>query len=324
MSKVIDKIVADLNKKYGNGSVMDLSKPENIKPVERINTGLPSLDAILGGGLPKARIHELYGPESSGKTTLALHMLAKAQLDEPNKKTAFIDIENSFDPEYAKKLGIDLDKLIISQPNSGEQALDIMEKLCQSKAVSIIVLDSVAQLVPNSVKEKEIDGTINIATTARLLSQTIPRISDAAAESGTTLLFINQIRMMIGVMYGNPETVPGGRALRFATTCRIEVRGAKPEERYGKEGKPAKIKIIKNKTGPPGRSTELFLIFGEGFDELEDLLNTALTFGIIKKSGGWYEYGTLKEQGWQNFSEALRKDKKIKNEILAKLEDIKI
>jgi recombination protein RecA len=673
MSKAIDKILDELNKKHGIGTVIDLSKPENIKNVETVTTGLPSLDVILGGGMPKGRILELFGPESSGKTTLALHMLSKAQKNEPDKKVAFLDIENSFDPTYAEKLGVDMDNLLISQPNSGEQALDIMEKLCQSGEVSMIVLDSVAQLVPMAVKEKEIDGSMNIATTARLLSQTIPRISNEARISGTTLIFINQIRMMIGVMYGcfqynsrvmlpdgsaikigklvndkkckevmgmdisgkivpvkvldlfkngtaeefikfkvhkaggngksqfkctpehliltnngyikankleigdtvkvviedlklsdvqkeviigsllgdgcirqiggskgryrethckaqtaylqwkgsffnkkttgrhkkggeyletfvssellhikdnfytgnkknrikniklsplslaiwfqddgslssagnnnivlsthsydlssqeylkkklatdfgigakiclvksknqyylhlnkeatykffticgkfihpsmrykvpvkfrnikfkepkkifecknyiqteglvlekeiitknqdsmvkfdmktstsnyiidgtivhnSPETVPGGRALKFASTCRIEIRGQKPEERYGKEGCPVKIKIKKNKIGPPGRTSELFLIFGEGFDELEDLLNTALTFEIIKKSGGWYEYNGMKEQGWQNFSEALRKSPEVIDEILTKLKNIKI
>jgi len=324
MKSTFSKIIEDINKKWGVGSILDLGVPENIKNVVTVTTGLPSLDVILGGGIPKGRLLEMYGPESSGKTTLATYMLAKMQEKEPEKYVAFIDIENSFEPEYAKKLGVNLEKLTVSQPDSGEQAMDIMEKLCQSGHVSMIVLDSIAQLVPKAVKEKEIDGTANIGTTARLLAQTLPRISNAADRSGTTLVFINQLREQIGVMYGNPETTPGGRTMKFAATCRIEIRGQKPEERYGKEGIPVKVKIRKNKLGPPGRTTELFLNFGEGFDVVDDLLNTALTLGIIKKGGSWYEYEDLKEQGWPNLASAIRGDDTKMNSILKKIKEVKI
>jgi len=259
---------------------------------------------------------------NSGKTTLALHILAQAHKYDKTKKVAFIDVENAFDPEYAKTIGIDKDRMVVNQPNSGEEGLDIVEKLCQTGQFSAIVIDSVGQLVPMAVGAKEIDGTANIGTTARLLSQTLPRLSNAARLSGTVLIFINQIRMKIGVMYGNPETTMGGLALKFACSVRIEIRGRKAEEKNGFEGIPTKLKIIKNKLAPPFRSTELFIRFGKGFDIVGDQLETALSMGLVKKSGGWYEYETLKAQGWDKFvSELLEpENKELYTKIINSLE----
>lgn len=305
------KLLEDIRKKYGAGSILDLGQEQAYPEVEMVSTGLPSLDLILRGGIPKGRILEIFGPESSGKTTMALHMLAKLQ-KECEKHVAYIDIENCFDVDYCKALGLDLNRLLLVRPKTGEEAMDAVEKICQSEECSAVVIDSVAQLVPQAVTAKEIDGTANIATTARLLSQTIPRVSNAASASGTTLIFINQIRMNIGVMYGNPEVTPGGQALKFAASVRLEVRKAgKSEERDGKEGHEVRVKIIKNKLGPPNRTTNLFLIYGEGFDEIQDLLDTALELKIITKAGGWFSYESYKEQGWINFCEKLRQDENV-------------
>ncbi len=325
MSDKVNKlqaIVKGIHKKYGTGSLIDYGATETIQSVPTVSTGLSSLDLILGGGIPKGRIIEMYGPESSGKTSLALHILAQCQKDMPNKTVAFIDLENALDPSYAQKLGVNFDKskFFLSQPDSGEEALDIVEKLCQSNGVSVIVIDSVAQLVPMAVSAKEIDGTANIATTARLLSQTIPRLSNAADRSNTILLFINQIRMNVGG-YGNPEVSPGGKALKFATSIRMEIRGSKPEERNGKEGAPVRVHIKKNKIARPFRRAELFLVYGEGFDALENMFDTALAMGIIKQGGAWFTYDTIKEQGWQTMVGALRKNEKaieaIKKQLVA-------
>lgn len=320
--KQLQEVLKTIHKKYGEGSLIDYGTVDKIEPVETISTGLATLDLILGGGVPKGRIMEVYGPYSSGKTTLALQMLAKCQ--QAGKRVAFIDVENALDPEYAEKMGLDMSKLLLSQPDSGEAAMDIVEKLCQSNQVSCIVVDSVAQLVPMAVGAKEIDGTANIATTARLLSQTLPRISNAAARSGTVLIFINQIRSMVGNMYGPTETTPGGYALKFASSVRVEVRGGKPEERNGKEGALVRVNIKKNKIARPFRKAELFLIYGEGFDTVQNLLDTALFTGIIEQAGGWFNYGAIKEQGFQKLVDVLRADDKILKEIEEKLSQVKV
>lgn len=311
--KKIEDVIGELTKKYGDNTLQQLDS-ENVTKVECVSTGLPSLDYILGGGVPKGRIIEIFGPESGGKTTMALTMLARCQED--GKKVVYIDAENGLDPRYVENLGVDMSKLIINQPNSGEEALDIVEKFCQTGAVSIIVVDSVAQLVPRSVGEKEIDGTANIGTTARLLSQTLPRISNAAARTGTIVIFINQIRMKIGMMYGNPETTPGGLALKFAAGVRLEVRAKKTEEKRGKEGNPVSIRVKKNKIAPPFRETELFLVYGEGFDLIDDVVTIGITKGVIVKSGGWYEYDGQKVQGLDTLTDLVAADKKLYTKLL--------
>jgi recombination protein RecA len=313
--KSVQSALDVINKKYGDGTIIDYGKAKLIPGIETITTGLPSLDVILGGGVPKGRIMEVFGPNASGKTTMAIHMLSKCQ--KAGKRVAYIDVENAFDPAYATKLGLDVKNLILNQPDSGEQALDIVEKLCQTGQFSAIVIDSVAQLVPMAVSAKEIDGSVNIATTARLLSQTLPRLSNAASRGGTVLIFINQIRENVGQLWGNPEVTPGGHALKFAASIRLEVRsGSKAEERSGKEGVEVKITVKKNKIAPPFRTTSLFLVYGEGFDEVTDLLEIALQLGIIHKAGAWFTYKDFKENGWVKFIEGI----KLKPEYL---EDIK-
>lgn len=313
--KIAKSLIGDIAKKHGENSVIDLGKDKVESNVERVSSGLPSLDLVLGGGIPKGRLIEVFGPESSGKTTMAIHMLIQFQKDNPEKYVAYLDIENAFDIEYATALGLNMSKVFFSQPSSGEEALDIVEKMCQSEIVTSVVIDSVAQLVPRAAGDKDIDGTANIGTTARLLSQTLPRLSNEARKSGTTLIFINQIRMKIGVMYGNPETTPGGLAMRFATSVRLEVRGTKPENKNGKEGHVVKVKAIKNKVGKPKTKTELFLIYGEGFDPRGDLLETAQQLEIVIRKGAYYEYGDLRCQGWQNFVTEISKDEIKMKEI---------
>lgn len=315
MGKELDRLaqaLIDINKDQP-GSIMDLSNPKLIPEVERIPSGLPSIDYILDGGLPKGRIIELFGPYSSGKSTLALTFLAKAQKIE-GKKVVYIDVEHSFDPKYAENIGIDMKHLLLSQPDSGEQVLKIVEALCSSDGVSMIVVDSVASMTTIAANEKAIDGSANIGTLARLLSQHLPRVARAAYNSGTIIVFINQVRMMIGQMYGNPETTPGGKALPHNASVRIDVRAKKAEARKdGIEGCPVVVKIKKSKVSPPFRETELFLKFDKtGFDVDQDLMNMALTNEIIIKSGGWYSYKETKEQGWDSFYAKLKEKDLIK------------
>lgn len=313
--KELEKIIEVISKKYGDTALQILTKDFETD-IKKVSTGLPSLDMILGGGIPVGRMVEIFGLESSGKSTLALQILAQCQKAYPEKKVAYIDLENNLDPNYAKKLDIDLSKMFINQPDSGEEALDIIEKLAQTNSISAVVIDSVSNLVPQSVAAKEIDGTANIGTTARLLSQNLPRLSNAIRASGTILIFINQIRMKIGVMWGNPETTTGGMALKYNASQRIELRSQKAEERNGKEGIPVKIKIKKNKIAPPFRETESFLIFGSGFSVLDDLIETALAKNIIQKSGGWFQWDKIKVHGLENIRTELVNDKKLYDKLL--------
>ena len=234
-------------------------------------------------------------------------------------------VHNCFDPEYAEKMGVDPKNMFLNQPDSGEQALDIVEKLCQSGKISVIVVDSVACLVPMAVSAKEIDGSMNIATTARLLSQTLPRIGNAARASNTTIIFINQIRMKIGEMYGNPEITPGGMALKFCASLRLDVRGRprKTTDDTEAQGLDVTIRVKKNKIAPPFRHTQLFLEYGKGFDAIADLLDTGIGLGIIEKSGGWFQYGGLKVQGWDKFTAQVRADQTLLDEILSKIREVK-
>ena len=315
---IFKQTISTISKKYGANSLMLLTE-DCVKNIKTISTGLPSLDMILGGGIPEGRIVEIFGAESTGKTTLTLQILAQAQKKYPEKRVAFIDVENALDPKYAEKLGVDLSSMYINQANSGEEALDIVEKLAQTNAISCIVVDSVSNLVPQAVAAKEIDGTANIGTTARLMSQTLPRLSNAIRASNTALIFINQIRMKIGVMYGNPETTTGGLALKFNASQRIEIRSRKAEARNGQEGMPVKIKIKKNKIAPPFRETETFLIFGEGFSILDDLIETALVKGLIEKAGGWYKYNGKKYQGLESVRNDFLNDKKLYDKLLKEI-----
>ncbi len=292
-----------INKKYGEGTLVDLSKKSERPVVECIRTGLPSLDLVLGNGIPLGRIMEIYGHESSGKSSISLYIMQYFQ-KVVGKKVAYIDAENSFDLNYAGVMGCDLDDFFLSQPETGEQALDITEKLCQSNEIGCIVIDSVAALVPAANFAKEIDGTANIGTTARLLSQNLARLSQAARASKTTIIFINQLREKIGMMYGNPETTPGGKALKYFASVRLEVKASKPEKEDTRPtGINVRIRVIKNKVSRPGLETNLYLIQGKGFDEPSDIVTAAIKLEIkeIVKNGAWFEYKGIKAQGETNF-----------------------
>ncbi len=322
----IKQALDQLNKAHP-GLLQDFSIKNSIPKVERMSSGVPSLDYILDGGLPLGRIIEIFGPYSSGKSTLCLSFIAKAQKTFPKKRVAFIDMEHSFSAEYAERLGIKLDDMLFSQPDSGEQALKVVEALSKTGEVSIIIVDSVANMTTMAANEKEIDGSANMATLARLLSQQLPRIGREADKSGTIVVFINQLRMNIGQMYGNPETTPGGNALPHNASVRIDIRSKKPEKQDGVEGCPVVIKIKKSKVSPPFRQTELFFKYADnekgidpGFDIDQDLMNTAMTRGLIVQSGAWYTYDKLKEKGWPAFFKSL-KDKNLIQEIATKLEN---
>ena len=312
MSKELQTLLTDVNKKFGEGSVILFS--DGAKKVPTITTGLPSLDAILGGGIPEGRVVEIFGPEGAGKTTMALHCLAKCQ--EAGKKAMYVDVENALDPQYAERLGVNMEELLFSQPDSAEQALDLIEKFADSGEVSVIVLDSVAALVPMANLAKEIDGTMNIATTARLMSQHLFRLANAARRKNCVLIFVNQVRMNIGG-YGNPEVTPGGMALKFAASVRMSVRKRKPEERNGKKGQPCIISIKKNKIAPPFRETECFLEFGKGFDYTLDLLNACGSAKIITQSGAMFYLAGSEEKwrGLDSLMKAVDDDPKLKEKL---------
>ncbi len=313
-----------INKKHGIGTLLDMSNKDERPEQEYVATGMPSLNTILGKGIPKGRVIEVFGLESSGKTTLCLYMLKHLQ-KVTGKSVAYIDLERAVDWSYSEKLGIDLDNLLVSSPETGEQAMDIAEKLCQSKQIAAIVFDSVAQLVPGSVAAKEIDGSLNIASVARLMSQHLPRVVNAAGASNTTLIFINQIRMNIGVMYGNPEVTPGGMALKYAASIRLKVSSRKPKEEDKRTGGIfVKIKSIKNKLTEPFLEHEVFLEFdGKGFDEYSDTLAMAVDLKVIEKSGGWYSYDTIKVMGWENFVQAVKNTDGVYEKIFKTLQTMK-
>jgi len=280
-------LIAAVNKKHGEGTVQDFSKEVRTK-IPTITTGLPSLDYILGGGFPKGRVIEIYGKAASGKTTFAYTMIAQAQ--KQGGKALYIDVECSFDPIYAEKVGVDLKQLLVSQPDSAEQALDLVNDFAKTGEVSVIALDSVAALVPKADTEKEIEGSHGIAGRARILSRSLPMIANSASKNGCTILFINQIRTNVGVMFGNPLESPGGMALKFTASTRIEIRARKPEERGGNEGQPVLAVVKKNKLAQPFRETELFLAYGKGFDTVLDLIEVAVTFDLLLRSGAYYYY----------------------------------
>ena len=312
-------LISALQEKYGEGAVMKLGEQSHIH-VETIPTGSFSLDLALGvGGLPRGRIIEIFGPESSGKTTLALHVVAEAQ--KLGGKAAFIDAEHALDPEYAKRIGVKTDELLISQPNDREEALNILESLVRSGIIDVVVIDSVAALTPRAEIEGEM-GAHHVGLQARLMSQALRKLTAIAAKSKTVIIFINQIRMMIGIMFGNPETTPGGRALRFYASVRIDIRRAaqikKGEESVGNR---VKAKIVKNKVAPPFRIAEFDIMYGQGISYTGDVVNTALTRGVITKSGASYSFeGEKLGVGIENVKAKLKEDKKTLNEIKKKTE----
>lgn len=318
-NKILEHTLKDLQEKYGEGSIMTLSG-DHRKKVEAIPTGSFSLDLALGvGGVPKGRVIEIYGPESSGKTTLTLHIIAEAQ--KKGGKCAFIDAEHALDPEYAKRIGVNIKDLLVSQPDNGEQALEIVEALVRSGAVDVIVIDSVAALTPRAEIEGEM-GQQHMGLQARLMSQALRKLTAITAKSNTIVIFINQIRMQIGIVFGNPETTPGGKALKFYSSVRIEIRRA-AQIKKGEQiiGNRVKAKIVKNKVAPPFRTAEFDIMYGEGVSYEADLINVAAKYGVVKKSGAWYSFGDQKLGGGMD---AARKYLKENPKLVKQIADLTI
>lgn len=317
--KALETAIAQLEKQYGKGTVMRLGQNVAMN-VEAISTGSMALDAATGiGGLPKGRIVEIYGPESSGKTTLALHAVAEAQ--KAGGEAAFIDAEHALDPVYAANLGVDVDSLLVSQPDNGEQALEIAEALVRSGAIDIVVVDSVAALVPRSEIEGEM-GDSHVGQHARLMSQALRKLAGAINKSNTIIIFINQLREKIGVMYGNPETTTGGRALKFYASMRMDVRKTETIKGANGEfvGSRTRVKIVKNKVAPPFKEAEFDIIYGEGISKVGELLDIAVAMDVIHKSGAWFSYGDSRlGQGRENVKELLKNDPALYEEIKAKV-----
>ena len=312
--KTLDQVLQDIEKQFGKGSVMKLGDNE-VRQIDVIPSGSIALDMILGiGGYPKGRIIEIYGPESSGKTTFALHAIAEAQ--KLGGRVAFIDAENSLDPQYAKKLGFNIDELLLSQPDNGEQALEICEALVRSGAISVIVIDSVAALVPQAEIEGEM-GDSHVGLQARLMSQALRKLAGVINKTNTIAIFINQLREKVGVMFGNPEVTPGGRALKFYASIRLDIRRAE-QLKQGNDiiGNKTTIKVVKNKMAPPFKSCTVDIMYGEGVSHEGELVDLASEANIIEKSGAWYSYkGEKIGQGKENTKEVLKKNPKLAEEI---------
>ena len=319
--QALETAIAQLEKQYGKGTVMRLGQNAGMS-VEAISTGSLTLDVATGiGGLPKGRIVEIYGPESSGKTTLALHAVAEAQ--KAGGEAAFVDAEHALDPVYAANLGVDIDSLLVSQPDNGEQALEIAEALVRSGAIDIIVVDSVAALVPRSEIEGEM-GDSHVGQHARLMSQALRKLAGACNKSNTIIIFINQLREKIGVMYGNPETTTGGRALKFYASVRMDVRRTESIKGAGNEfiGSRTKVKIVKNKVAPPFKEAEFDIMYGEGISKVGEILDAAVLLDIVNKSGAWFSYGERRlGQGRDNVKELFKSDPELCNEIEAKVKE---
>ena len=318
--KALEVAMSQIEKQFGKGSVMKLGEFKAME-IEAIPTGALSLDIALGiGGVPRGRIIEIFGPESSGKTTLALHIIAEAQ--KMGGEAAFIDAEHALDPVYSKKLGVDIDNLIVSQPDTGEQALEITESLVRSGALDVIVVDSVAALVPKA----EIDGDMgdsHMGLQARLMSQALRKLTASINKSKTVLIFINQLREKIGVMFGNPETTTGGRALKFYASVRMDIRKTENIKQDGEfKGSRVRVKVVKNKVAPPFREAEFDVVYGEGISKEGNILDMAVNLDIVEKSGSWFSYnGERIGQGRENVKKYLKDNPKIMQEIDKKVRD---
>lgn len=313
--KALDLALEQIEKKYGRGAIMHLAKERPLEKIEAIPTGALSLDIALGiGGVPRGRVIELFGVEGGGKTTLSLHIIAEAQ--RLGGQAAFIDVEHAMDPAYAKILGVNLDRLMISQPDSGEQALEITETLVRSGAVDVIIIDSVAALVPRAEIEGEM-GDAQVGLQARLMSQALRKLTSVISKSKTCVIFINQIRMKIGVMYGSPETTPGGRALKFYSTVRMDIRRIGPiKEGPNIIGNRTVVKIAKNKVAPPFKRAEFDIIYGKGISKAGCLIDLGIEKGIIQKSGAWFSYEKSKiGQGKEGVRKFLKENPKAAKEI---------
>ncbi|MZH46206.1 MAG: recombinase RecA [Nitrospinae bacterium] len=321
--KALDLAFTQIEKQFGKGSIMKLGKAESLKGIGVIPTGSISLDHALGvGGVPRGRVIEIYGPEGSGKTSLTLHIIAEAQKD--GGVAAFIDAEHALDPEYAKNLGVDLDDLLLSQPDTGEQALEIVEVLVRSGAIDVIIVDSVAALVPKS----ELDGDMgdsHMGLQARLMSQAMRKLAGVVNKSKTSLIFINQIRMKIGVMFGNPETTTGGNALKFYASVRLDIRrSTQIKDANGAVlGNKTRVKVVKNKVAPPFKTVEFDIMYGKGISRIGELLDIGVEADIIKKSGSWFSYGETKlGQGRDAVKTLLDDNPELAEEIEGKIKDI--
>lgn len=319
--KALDAALTQIERQYGKGAVMKLGDPSAQMNVETIPTGSLSLDIALGlGGIPKGRIIEIYGPESSGKTTVTLHMIAEVQ--KRGGIAGFIDAEHALDPVYAKNIGVDVDNLYISQPDNGEQALEITETMVRSGAIDIVVVDSVAALVPKA----EIDGDMgdsHVGLQARLMSQALRKLTAVISKSNCTVIFINQLREKVGVMFGNPETTTGGRALKFYSSVRLDVRRIESLKQSGEvTGNRTRVKVVKNKIAPPFKEAEFDIMFGEGISQEGDILDLAANVNIVVKSGAWYAYeGNKIGQGRENAKQYLKDNPEICKEIENKVRE---
>jgi len=318
--KALEAALAQIDRQFGKGSVMRLGD-EVRAPIEVIPTGSIALDIALGiGGLPRGRVVEIYGPESSGKTTVALHAVASAQ--KAGGIAAFIDAEHALDPEYAAKLGVDIDALLVSQPDTGEQALEIMDMLIRSGAIDIVVIDSVAALVPRAEIEGEM-GDSHVGLQARLMSQALRKITGALSNSGTTAIFINQLREKIGVMFGSPETTTGGRALKFYSSIRLDVRRIETlKDGTEAVGNRTRVKVVKNKVAPPFKMAEFDIIYGQGISREGGLIDMGVEHGFVRKSGAWYTYeGDQLGQGKENARSFLRDNPDLADELEKKIKE---
>ena len=313
-SKALEAALGQIERTHGKGSIMKLGE-NNVVEMESISTGSLGLDIALGiGGLPRGRIIEIYGPESSGKTTLALHVAADAQ--KIGGVCAFVDAEHALDPVYAKKLGVNVEDLLISQPDAGEQALEIADTLVRSGAVDVLVIDSVAALVPRAELEGDM-GDTHVGLQARLMSQALRKLTSSISKSRTTVIFINQIRMKIGVMYGSPETTTGGNALKFYASVRLDIRRiGQIKDGEDVTGNQTRVKVVKNKVAPPFRVVEFDIMYGEGISYLGELVDLGVKSGVVEKSGSWYSYGSERiGQGRENAKAYLSENQKIADEI---------
>ena len=318
--KTLDEVLKDIEKQFGKGSVMKLGE-EAHNEIEVCSSGSLTLDKALGvGGYPKGRIIEIYGPESSGKTTFALHAIAEAQ--KAGGRAAFIDAEHALDPVYAQKLGVNINELLLSQPDTGEQALEICEALVRSEAISIVVIDSVAALVPQAEIEGEM-GDSHVGLQARLMSQALRKLSGTISKTNTIAIFINQLREKVGVLFGNPETTPGGRALKFYSTIRLDVRrGEQIKNGDNVIGNKTNVKVVKNKVAPPFKTASVEIMYGEGVSKTAEILDLASELGIVDKSGAWYSYnGDKIGQGKENAKEFLKANPSIKDELESKVRE---
>ncbi len=319
--KALESALSQIERAFGKGSIMKMGETDRQVEVETISTGSLSLDIALGiGGLPKGRVVEIYGPESSGKTTLALHLIAEAQ--KAGGTCAFVDAEHALDPTYAEKLGVDLDELLISQPDAGEQALEIADTLVRSGAIDVLVVDSVAALVPRAELEGEM-GDTHVGLQARLMSQALRKLTSSISRSNCLVVFINQIRMKIGVMFGSPETTTGGNALKFYSSVRLDIRRiGQIKNRDMVVGNQTKVKVVKNKMAPPFRIVEFDIMYGEGISKTGELIDMGVAAGIVEKSGTWFSFGNQRiGQGRENAKKFLRDNPDIAGQIKDRILD---